>query len=60
MIPPYILELDLPVGVIPAMRDDSATPEQNDAWQWENNRMRWDRGDFSRSDTPVEVMFEIK
>ncbi|HBJ86552.1 MAG TPA: hypothetical protein DDZ88_22390 [Verrucomicrobiales bacterium] len=55
-----LLDLELPAGRIPTDEKDTATPEQNDAWQWENTRMRWERGDFSRSDTPVNVMFEIK
>lgn len=60
MISPHLLDLELPVGRIPMAGKEVATPEQNDAWQWENTRMRWERGDFSRSDTPVDVMFEIK
>lgn len=60
MISPHLLDLELPAGCIPTAGKEAATPEQNDAWQWENTRMRWERGDFSRSDTPVNVMFEIK
>lgn len=60
MISPLLLNLELPVGHIPANERDTATSEQNDAWQWENTRLRWERGDFSRSDTPVNVMFEWK
>ncbi|MFO1483061.1 MAG: hypothetical protein U1F71_06810 [Verrucomicrobiaceae bacterium] len=60
MIPSSLLEMELPDGLIPLDEKNTATPEENDAWQWENIRLRWERGDFSRSDTPVEVQFEIK
>lgn len=59
MIPAYILEMELPDGDIPVMRDTAASPETNDAWQWENVCQRWERGDFSRSALPVDVMFEM-
>lgn len=60
MTPPTLFELELPDGRIPMDGKDDATPEENDAWQWENTLLRWRRGDFSRSETPVDVMFEIK
>ncbi len=59
MIPPHIFNLELPSGEIPILFDRPVTSEENDQWQLDNNRLRWERGDFSRSDTPVEVMFEM-
>jgi len=59
VIPAYILEMELPDGDIPVLQETVASPEENDAWQMENARLRWERGDYSRSDTPVNVMFEM-
>ena len=59
MIAAHLLELDLPSGVIPAPAPDADSAEATDAWQWENIQLRWQRGDMSRSDTPVNVRFEV-
>lgn len=59
MIPTHILNLALPDGEITEPKNEHiGTPEENDAWHLENMRLRHARGDFSRSDTPVNVMFE--
>lgn len=59
MISPHLLELELPHGTIPAPSADIDSAETTDARQWENTQLRWQRGDMSRSDTPIAVWSEI-
>jgi hypothetical protein len=57
---PNVLEMELPNGIIPTPRQQIATPEDNDLWHQENHRLRRLRGDFSRSQTPVNVPFVME
>lgn len=50
----------LPFGSPPEWKDSPSTPEANDQWQLENRLLRIARGDFSRSDTPVNEPFVWK
>lgn len=56
----FSLDLVLPVGPSPDWEDSPSTPEANDQWQLENHRMRIERGDFSRSERPVDEPFVWK
>jgi len=58
MLPKHLLDMELPDGVMPEIAEKVSTPEMNDAWHLENHRLRIERGDFSRSETPVDVLFE--
>jgi hypothetical protein len=49
--------LDLPDGVIPDLPNKIGTPESNDEWHKENHLLRLERGDTSRSATPVNAPF---
>lgn len=60
VISPHIPDMELPDGQLPPLPEVQATPEVNDAWHLENHRLRVERGDFERSDTPVEVRFEMR
>jgi hypothetical protein len=60
MIPQHLLEMELPDGNMPHLPEVTVTPEVNDAWHLENLRLRRERGDFKRSETPVNVPFEMK
>lgn len=52
-----LLDLDLPDGVIPDLPNKIGTPESNDEWHKENHLLRRERGDTSRSATPVNAPF---
>jgi hypothetical protein len=58
MMPSNLPDLDLPEGFIPEPSDEVGRFEDNDAWHLENLKMWIARGDYSRSQTPVGVMFD--
>ena len=54
---PELLELDLPVGVLPKLPDRVRSVEENDRWHLESRRLRSLRGDLAMGPGPVEVPF---
>ncbi len=56
----HLLGMTLESCQIPDIEEVPWTPERTDKWQLENRLLRIARGDFSRSDTPVNVPFVWK
>ena len=59
MIDESLLSLNLPTGEFPSAPVRPTNADITEAWQQENRRLRHERGDFARSDTPVDVPFII-
>jgi hypothetical protein len=56
----HLLSMTFEDCVIPAAVERYCSPDINDQWQLENHRMRVERGDFSRSERPVDEPFVWK
>jgi hypothetical protein len=57
---PELLDLDLPTGPLPDLSERLMSPEEIEAWQTENRRLRLLRGDANVGPGPVDVPFVIE
>jgi hypothetical protein len=60
MIEKFSLDLNLPVAPESQRHERPRSSEENDAWIQRERLIRYERGDFTKSDKPVAVPFVFK